>query len=560
MNVILGGGDVGKTSILDAIAMLLHPTNGYPLSDSDYWQRDVDAEFEVEAVMSLPASTGIHTQNAMAWPWEWDATNNAAAIPIEGDQAGREPVFKVRVRGSSDLEVIHELLQPDGSTISMTVGMRRAIGLVRLSGDDRNERDLRLIQGAGLDRLLNDKSLRGRLSRRFAAQGVNDDLSEAAQASLIALDETFGKRSLPTDLGIGFVGGNGLSINALVGLTSNRNGVALPLSSWGSGTRRMAALTIADTLQDKQPISVIDEIERGLEPYRQRRLVSAIKDKGTQIFLTTHSATVLSAATGAALWYVDAQGRIGRLPTDKVGRHQASDPETFLARLAVVAEGITEVGFVSSLFKKYVAENWEDLGIHVTDGKGNDHVLKILEALSSGNLTFAGFADNEGRDPGKWQAVHDRLNGLMFRWPNGCLEEHFIPLVEHAKLLDLITDPENELTSVRLRTLADRLKIADNSFETIVAKAAADGISLHALIVQAATGKVPAEFAEAAAAVRKPFAGHSKQWFKSYSGGQELAAKMHTLGVWVQVRGILLPFLNAIRTQSEMGPLPDDAA
>ena len=37
MNVILGGGDVGKTTILDAIALLLSPSNSFVLSEADYW-------------------------------------------------------------------------------------------------------------------------------------------------------------------------------------------------------------------------------------------------------------------------------------------------------------------------------------------------------------------------------------------------------------------------------------------------------------------------------------------------------------------------------------------
>lgn len=39
VNVILGGGDVGKSTILDAIALLLSPTNNTTLSDADYLAR-----------------------------------------------------------------------------------------------------------------------------------------------------------------------------------------------------------------------------------------------------------------------------------------------------------------------------------------------------------------------------------------------------------------------------------------------------------------------------------------------------------------------------------------
>ena len=53
-NAILDGGDVGKTTILEAIGLVLSPTNPATLSDTDYHARSVDAGFVIEAVVSLP--------------------------------------------------------------------------------------------------------------------------------------------------------------------------------------------------------------------------------------------------------------------------------------------------------------------------------------------------------------------------------------------------------------------------------------------------------------------------------------------------------------------------
>jgi ABC-type lipoprotein export system ATPase subunit len=36
--VSLGGGNVGKSTLLEAIALLLSPTNSYTLADADYWK------------------------------------------------------------------------------------------------------------------------------------------------------------------------------------------------------------------------------------------------------------------------------------------------------------------------------------------------------------------------------------------------------------------------------------------------------------------------------------------------------------------------------------------
>jgi putative ATP-dependent endonuclease of OLD family len=60
-----------------------------------------------------------------------------------------DPVYVVRVRGTLDLDLAYEILQPDDSVEPLSVRLRQRIGLVRLAGDDRNDRDLRLVQGSG---------------------------------------------------------------------------------------------------------------------------------------------------------------------------------------------------------------------------------------------------------------------------------------------------------------------------------------------------------------------------------------------------------------------------
>jgi putative ATP-dependent endonuclease of OLD family len=138
VNVILGGGDVGKTTILDAIALLLSPTNPANLSDTDYHAREVAAGFVIEAIVSMPAQSGINHQTKPAWPWEWDGSD--IKVPgIAGEAASGEPVYRLRVRGTEDLELLYEIVQPDGSADSLSVALRRSIGLVRLSGDNRND-------------------------------------------------------------------------------------------------------------------------------------------------------------------------------------------------------------------------------------------------------------------------------------------------------------------------------------------------------------------------------------------------------------------------------------
>jgi putative ATP-dependent endonuclease of OLD family len=311
VNVILGGGDVGKTTILDAIGLLLSPTNPTNLSDTDYYARDITAGFVIEAVLALQPTSGINRQIQPSWPWDWNGTEAVVPCPDGDGGTKSEPVYRLRVRGTEDLELAYEIVQPDGSTDNLSPGLRRSIGLVRLSGDDRNDRDLRLVQGSALDRLLSDKGLRSRLASELAKSDIKGELKDNAQDVLKALDLAFKARNLPDGLDLAITGSQGLSITALIGLTAEREGVQLPLASWGAGTRRLAALAIAEQNQGEAPITLVDEAERGLEPYRQRFLIEKLQAGKSQVFLTTHSPSALSAASKAGLWYVDHAGNIG---------------------------------------------------------------------------------------------------------------------------------------------------------------------------------------------------------------------------------------------------------
>lgn len=550
VNVILGGGDVGKTTILDAIALLLSPVNTTNLSDTDYYARDVDAGFCIEAVLGLPTGSGISDQLNPSWPWEWDGNDVfVPAIEGEGKRIG-SAAYRVRVRGTEELDIYYEIVQPDGSIDSFPAPLRRSIGLVRLGGDDKNDRDLRLVQGSALDRLLSDKGLRSRMVSELAKNDVREELTEKSQRALTDLDTAFKKESLPSGLDLSLTGGQGPSIASLVGLTADRIGIKLPLASWGSGTRRLSALTIAAQNQGENPITIVDEVERGLEPYRQRALIGKLQDAKCQVFMTTHSPPAISAASSSALWYVDHASQIGPLDSEKTANHRRHDPEAFLARLTIVAEGATEVGFVAVLLQRALGSRLEHHGIHISDGFGHESTLVLLEALAEAGLRFGGFADDEGKYPGRWKKVSDKLGELLFRWPSKSLDENVISLVPDDKIEELIADPSGEMTGTRLRTLAYRLNVEDKTFASL--KAAA-GDRLRELIIEAALGLVPAGKDEE----KNQYKSHAGIWFKSRLGGRELAGKVRKFGLWPLLRPQLLPFCNAVRKAIALPTIAD---
>ena len=99
VNLILGGGDVGKTTILEAIGLLLSPTNAGTLPDTDYHARRLEPGFVIEAVMSLPNESGIDNQFKPSWPWQWNGVEPVVpSIDAEEPMTSEIGVSLVRAR------------------------------------------------------------------------------------------------------------------------------------------------------------------------------------------------------------------------------------------------------------------------------------------------------------------------------------------------------------------------------------------------------------------------------------------------------------------------------
>lgn len=549
LNVILGGGDAGKTTILEAIALLLNPSNAALLSDNDYWRRQRKDGFFIGAVISLPPDSSIATQQRPAFPWEWDGRQACKPQESEDGEPARPvgpPVYKVSVRGSEELDLTYSIHNPNDTEDNFSPTLRREIGLVRLGGDDRNDRDLRLVQGSALDRLLSDRALRSRLTSTFSDVDMKAQLQGEGQEAMKQLDDMFGERALPHDLGLGLSAGQGQSISALIGLTAAIEESRLPLSSWGSGTRRLASLAVAQACRTGCPITLVDEAERGLEPYRQRKLVTGLAEGQSQVVMTTHSGPALSAAEPATVWYLSQSHVIAELSSPRSVQLQQRDPEAFLSRLTLVGEGPTEVGFIGAVLGREIATDLLDLGVRLCDGQGNTFTLELLEEFSRAKLGVAAFVDCEGDNIKRWSDLKTAMGDLLFQWPTGCTEANVIAHVPDDKLEALLVDPEDINTQPRLGTLVERLKVhapqaefSKHDFATIKAIA---GDRLRALIVAAASGD-PAGAPEKEA---KTWKKHGKRWFKSLEGGRELAGKAYALGAMTELKTQLQPLFDAL--------------
>lgn len=542
MNFILGGGDSGKTTVLEAVDLLFSPSSSFNVSETDYWMRETATSFTIEAVVRIGDEIDINTQPNMAYPWHWDGKE--AVAPNNDEENGEnDEVYIFRFTANDQQETLWEIVQPDGNTIRFSVGLRRQIGLVSLPSDDRNDKDLRLVYGSALDRHIGDPFLRSRIGKQVAGINLQDELSDEAKEALAALDAKFGEKALPGGVSIGLTSSRGVSIGALVCLLAQKSeDTQLPLSSWGAGTRRLASLEIGAANTNAPSFITVDEIERGLEPYRLRQFLADLIGQDGQKFVTTHSPIAIAAAPEAHLWYMDSSGRLGSLPSELVGKQQKNDPETFLSRVAVIAEGVTEVGFLNHILELALGCAPLDHGIRVCNGQGNDHTGKLLKALDEAGLTFAGLADNEGVKVGNWAALKGKMGDLLLQWEEGCTEEAVISAIPDDQIPALIGLEGENMTGNRLQHLKVRAGAKERTLDSINAALVGSGKNLKRLVIEAASGSSDG----APEGEGKAWKSHSSSWFKSESGGAELAQKAISLGGWHDLSARLLPLIAAI--------------
>src|SRR6185312_3424868 len=147
-------------------------------------------------------------------------------------------------------------------------------------------------------RFMEGQDLRQSVLQVILKTPIHDHLGAGPKKALALIECQFKKKSLPSPIRLGLVGTPGVSLAASVGLMAGKNDdTALPLPSWGTGTRRMASLELASILTSSASLAVVDEPESGLEPYRQRAFVGDLNRNGMrQAFITTHSPAILSAS------------------------------------------------------------------------------------------------------------------------------------------------------------------------------------------------------------------------------------------------------------------------
>lgn len=401
--VLVGPGDSGKSTVLDAIHYLLGDRWNIPVSDTDFYGVDVSEPIVLRAVL-VDIPEPLRKESAFGlWLSGLDVDGEIHQDP-EDQQI---PALIVALTIDETLEPKWTVERVDGQSQVLTAAQRRLFSTFKV--DDRNETQLRWTRTSAL----------GRMSA--ADGGDRQALAAASRAAQIALSghesESLTDLATRVQARANAIGGGQFG-DIKPGLDTSRSsmgaGLALyegvvPLTSFGLGSRRLASLAIQQLAAGTRAVAVVDEIESGLEPHRAVRLLNylMVDEDYSQVIVTTHSPVIVEQAQIQNLATVrieDGAVVITSLvgASDRLQRVRRSRPSSLLARRIIVAEGKTEYGLLLACLEYWDAQRMSGglsvstgEGVAIQDGEGGSEVPLRGAALAELGYAVAGFMDND---------------------------------------------------------------------------------------------------------------------------------------------------------------------
>ena len=355
---LIGPGDTCKTTILTALDYALSPRTSLTFDDSDFFDQQTNEQIIIQVTFrewdeTQPVIQSLFQERKFAQykcglgqngpvPEPADDAPVALSVSLRIDKS-LEPKWSV-VKGRDEVE--EQDRKPLYAAGRTTLGLSRLdlfsdyhftwgrnTILTRLSGEAEGNLNAMLSE---LARQMRQIDISGHASIAECQKVANTVRTEARDTGVVLT-----ALSPKVDVQRQSVGSGVLSLH-------DGN---VPLRNKGSGSKRLIGAAMQMKLHGGKNVSLIDEIEMGLEPHRIRGLIYKLRNSPQQIFATTHSPVVIReldvSAHELCVCKRDVTGAIAVQSLGTVSDIQAAvrtNAEAFLGSKIVACEGLTEIG------------------------------------------------------------------------------------------------------------------------------------------------------------------------------------------------------------------------
>lgn len=452
INCLIGPGDGGKSSILDAIDLCLGARRSAMFTDSDFYGLAVDQPIQIAVTLGELDDPLKNIDSYGDFLVGFNA-NTGTIEPEPG--TGLEPALTLQLTVQADLEPEWTLV----STRAQALGRNR-----NLVWADR----VRIAPGrlgATGDGQLSWR--RGSVVSKLTAgtAGAQAELMRAARELRQSFDTTKLKElEAPLKLILAEASELGLPVGKVIqalldsgsatfnaGTISLHDEIGVPLRSLGVGSSRLLIAALQRKASSSTTTFLIDELEYGLEPHRIIRLLATLGAKEqlppVQVFATSHSPVVVTELNATQLFVVrgSCAGHTVVRASDRGDVQGAirSNPHAMLATKIIVCEGASEIGIVRGLDQYFTGAGFAALatsGIALVNGNGDETFNRAL-AFEGLGYQVAILRDSDKQAPAVQEAKFLTDGGQVFAWTAGrALEQEVFAAVPDQAvkaLLDL---------------------------------------------------------------------------------------------------------------------------
>ena len=504
LNCLIGPGDSGKSTILDAIDIALGARRSYPFTDADFFELNTDSPIEIWVTLG---ALNDQLKNIDVYGMFLRSFNSASGTITDEPQTNEEIVLTLKLTVGADLDadwlLYSERAQAEGTERRLPWKHRELVTPARL-GVASNQH-LAWGNRSVLNKLSEDSfdisSTLAQLSRsarvafsEHQIEGVGNVLN---QVKTVANNLGVPVGDLKASLDVNSVA---LS-NGAISLHNNDN---TPLRQLGTGSARLLISGLQKAASASK-ILIVDEAEYGLEPYRITRLLNELGSKteepDKQVFITTHSPYVLRELQASQLRVVRKSGaapfpppntNYSHLVFSLTGGYEQQSTlrvcaEAFFSKAVIVCEGKTEIGLLKGIDLYYQTQNIMSIqayGTYCTDG-GGDSMFQRAEVFRSLGYSTAIFKDSDKALEHAVFTTEAQKQGIsVFEWGNNFATEDVLfnscpqavipKLIEYAisrKSHDSINSTIQNCSNNQF-SLDNYLENFDDSMRVILSKAA----------------------------------------------------------------------------------------
>jgi putative ATP-dependent endonuclease of OLD family len=504
LNCLIGPGDSGKSTTLDAIDLALGARRSYPFTDADFFNLDTTNPIEIWVTLGALSEQLKNIDTYGMFLRSFDSTSGAIS---DEPQAGQEIVLTLKLTVAEDLDadwlLYSERAEAEGIERRLPWKHRELVAPARLGVASNHHLAwggrsvLNKLSEDGLDISSTLAQLSRTARQTFSGHEVEGIGNVLGKVKILANNLGVPVGDLKALLDVN-------SVSLSHGAISLHNSDNTPLRQLGTGSARLLVSGLQKSASTSN-IFIVDEAEYGLEPYRISRLLNELGSKSVapeqQVFITTHSPYVLRELQAAQLHvirkavaapfpppYMNYSHLIYSLSgSDEQQSTLRVCAEAFFSQSVIVCEGKTEIGLVRGIDLYCQDTNFatiQSCGASCADG-GGDSMFVRAKVFSSLGYPTAILKDSDKDAYHVNFSNEARAQGIqIFEWGNNystedalfnCCPAEIIPsllnLAVERKSADSINSNIQDFSENQI-SLDDCVYRFEDKMRPILAKAA----------------------------------------------------------------------------------------